>query len=315
MSDSTHRAQLALEAVKLWRGESASLRHVGDSENYVYSFIASDKRRFLRLTPDRHRSFSQIEAELDFVSYLHRGGASVSPPLTSLNGRAVEKMRGTGQDLLACAFEEAEGEPFAFNSHESNIKHFRLRGRTLGRIHALAKRYVPPANSRRFTWDEDDRILEAESFLPRSESVVWAEYHRLLGWLRGLPKDGQSFGLIHGDFGATNCRQQDNRLSVFDFDDCCYHWFAYDLAVTIYPHGRRKEAAALLDSLLEGYSEENVWDARLTGDLTEFCRLRLLYMFLTYAKKWGFSDLSDWQAGWFAQKRENIAVGYKLGGL
>ena len=315
MSDSTYREQLALEAAKLWRGESVSLRHINDSENHVYSFIASEKRRFLRLTSSHHRSLSQIEAELDFIRYLHQGGVSVSLPLTSLNGLAVEKMQCASHNFLACVFEEAEGEPFEFNSHEANMRHFRLRGQTLGRIHALAKKYAPPANSRRVAWDEDDCILNAESYLPRSESVVWAEYNQLMEWLRKLPKDEQSFGLIHGDFGATNYRHKDDRLTVFDFDDCCYHWFAYDLAITIYPHGWRKEAGALLDSLLEGYYEENCRDARLTRDLMNFCRLRLLYMFLTYAKKWGFSDLSDRQASWFAQKRGNIARGYKLRGL
>ena len=315
MSDSTYREQIALEAAKLWRGESDSLEHVCDSENSVYSFIASEKRRFLRLTSSHHRSFSQIEAELDFIRYLHQGGVSVSLPLTSLNGLAVETVEGESHDFLACVFEKAEGEPFVFNSHEANMRHFRLRGRTLGRIHALAKNYAPSANSRRFAWDEDDCLLNAENYLPQSESVVWAEYHRLMDWLGKIPKDGQSFGLIHGDFGATNYLYKDNRLCVFDFDDCCYHWFAYDLAITIYPHGLRKEARSLLDSLLEGYCEENVWDSRLTSDLMDFCRLRLLYMFLTYAKKWGFSDLSDQQASWFAQKRENIIGGYKLGGL
>ena len=315
VSDSTYREQLALEAAKLWRGEPTSLRHIGDSENHVYSFIASGKRRFLRLTSSHHRSLSQIEAELDFIRHLHQGGASVSLPLTSVNGLAVEKWQCASHDFLACVFEEAEGELFAFNSDAANAEHFRLRGRTLGRIHALAKKYAPSANSRRSAWDEDDCILNVESYLPKSESVVWAEYHRLMEWLRELPKDEQSFGLIHGDFGAANYRHRDNRLTVFDFDDCCYHWFAYDLAITIYPHGWRKEAGALLDSLLEGYSEENVWDARLTKDLMSFCQLRLLYMFLTYAKKWGFSDLSDRQASWFAQKRENIAGGYRLSGL
>ena len=100
-------------------------------------------------------------------------------------------------------------------------------------------------NSRRFAWDEDDCILNAERYLPQSESVVWAEYRRLMDWLHKLPKDDQSFGLIHGDFGATNYRYKDNRLCVFDFDDCCYHWFAYDLAITIYPHGLRRCKDAL----------------------------------------------------------------------
>ncbi len=308
----TFREQFALYAAQLWRGEAASLQRISDSENYVYSFLVSKKRCFLRLTASHHRPLSQIEAELDFVRYLHQGGVSVSLPLTSLNGLAVEKLPGANHDLFACVFEEAEGEPFVFNRNEANLKHFQMCGQTLGRIHALARRYAPAANSRRFAWDEDDCIDKAESYLPQSESMVRAEYHDLMGWLRKLPKDEQSFGLIHGDFGATNYRYQDNRLNVFDFDDCCYHWFAYDLAITIYPHGWRREAKALLDSLLEGYCEENIWDARTVSQLLNFCRLRLLYMFLRYAKKWGFSDLSDQQVDWFAKKRENIEAGYKL---
>ena len=313
--DSIHRRQLALEAIELWRGEPATLRHVSDSENHVFSFIASGKNRFLRLTSSRHRTVFQIEAELDFVRHLHQGGVSVSLPLTSLNGLAVEKMEIANHAFCACVFEEAEGESFAFDSHVPNLKHFRLRGRTLGRIHALARKHKPSASLCRFAWDEDDCLLNAERYLPRSESVVWDEYYHLMEWLHGHPKDVYSFGLIHGDFGATNYRYHNDCLSVFDFDDCCYHWFAYDLAITIYPHGWRKEAQALLESLLEGYSEEASWRTDSTADLIDFCRLRLLYMFLTYAKKWGFSDLSDQQANWFAQKRENIARGYKLNGL
>jgi amicoumacin kinase len=304
---------MAQKAAKLWRGETASLQHIGDSENYVYSFTAAEKRCFLRLSSTHHRTLSQIEAELDFVRYLDQGGVAVSLPLTSLNGLAVEKIESAGRDLLACVFEEVEGEPFVFNPDEANTKHFRMCGQTLGRIHALARKYAPSADSRRFAWNEDDCILNAERYLPQSENVAWTEYHHLMDWLRKLPKDEQSFGLIHGDFGATNYRYHEDRLSVFDFDDCCYHWFAYDLAITIYPHGWRREAVALLDSLLEGYCEENVWDARLTNDLINFCRVRLLYMFLRYAKKWGFSDLSDQQISWFAKKRENIEAGYRLG--
>jgi Ser/Thr protein kinase RdoA (MazF antagonist) len=313
--DSNRRRQIALEAVELWRGEPVTLQHVSDSENYVFSFIVSKKNRFLRLTSSHHRTLFQIEAELDFIRYLHRGGVSVSIPIPSLNGLGTEKMQIANDIFFACVFEEAEGAPFTFGSHESNLKHFRLRGEALGRIHALAKKYDPSVSPRRFTWDEDDCVRNAERYLPQSENVVRAEYHQLMEWLHSYPKDEQSYGLIHGDFGPTNYRYLDGCLNVFDFDDCCYHWFAYDLAITIYPHGWRKEARALLEALLEGYSEEATWRTESIADLTSFCRLRQLYMFLTHAKKWGFSDLSGQQASWYAQKRENIAKGYKLSGL
>lgn len=312
MSNRDHRRQVVLELAELWRGDLTSLEHVADSANRVYSLVAAGEKLYLRLTSSHDRTRQQIEAELDFIAYLHRGGVSVSLPRTSASGRIAETKQMGDAAYYACAFTEAAGEPFTFSSHESNMKHFRLCGRTLGRIHALAKTYAPSGNKRRFGWDEDDLWRNAHRYLPPAEKVIWREYHRLMEWLRELPKDENSFGLIHGDFGSTNHRCQDDRLTVFDFDDCCYHWFAYDLAVVIYPHGWRPEAKAVVEALLEGYAEEITGALTSIAELEMFCRLRLLYMFLNYAKRWGFAGLTDQQARWFEQKRENIARGYRL---
>lgn len=315
MPDSTRRTpptETAAKAVGLWRGEADSLRHVADSANRVYGFRESGRTRYLRLVSSLDRTREQVEAELDFVRHLARGGASVALPLASANGRFVEELRADNHLLFASVFEEAAGEPFSYEAGPSALEHFRLRGRTLGQIHALSQAYVPAVNSRRFAWDEDGLLLEADSLLPDSERVVRRAYHALRERLRGLPKSPSTFGLIHGDFGETNYRQQGGRLNVFDFDDSCYHWFAYDLAVTIYPHGRRPEALRLLDSLLEGYAEHI--PTRVTpGELTMFCQWRLIYMFLVYARRWGFERLTGQQAQWFARRRENIARGYTWG--
>lgn len=304
--------QIGMAATLLWQAIPHSIRPVSDSANLVLTFNTPDKRIFLRLASELDRTLEQIEAELDFLSYLHTGGVSVSLPVHSVNGRTVEIIRIGNESLLACAFREAVGEQFVFGADEANKKEFRLRGQTLGRIHALSKNYLPSQGKRRFHWNEDDLLCNTERYLPRSESVVWAEYDQLMSWLRYFPKSDASFGLIHGDFGPTNYRRQDGQLTVFDFDDSCYHWFAYDIAITIYPHGWRREVKALMDSLLAGYSEQTNNALPTTEDLTGFCRLRQLYMFLSYAKKWGFTNLSDEQRSWFAQKRENIARGYDL---
>jgi Ser/Thr protein kinase RdoA (MazF antagonist) len=224
----------------------------------------------------------------------------------------VETIQHEDAPRFACVFEEAEGECFTFGSDEANRQHFRLRGRTLGRIHALARDYTPVEDSRRFRWEEEDLFRNIGRYLPQSEEMVWAEYSRLMEWLCAYPQDRETFGLIHGDFGPTNFRYRNGALTVFDFDDCCYHWYGYDLAVTIYPHGWRKEAKGLMESLLEGYSEEVRSGVHLRDELVQFCRLRQLYMFLNYAKRWGLTNLSDEQASWFAQKRDNIARGYML---
>ena len=310
MSDSVPRNEFANVAVKLWRGDNESLEFIGDSANYVYSFIESGKTRFLRLTSSCDRTKEQIEAELDFIFHLHNGGVSVALPVSSVAGRFVEEIASTNDLFFACVFEQVEGKRFRYNSPELNKEHFRLRGRTLGQIHALSKTYLPSGNFRRFAWDADNLLLEVEGFLPKSEKIVWREYDALKERLRNYLQSKQTYGLIHGDFGETNYRYQGSRLNIFDFDDCCYHWFAYDLAVTIYPHGWRKEGLQLLDWILEGYSESMPLNITPT-DITQFCQWRLIYMFLVYARKWGFEQLSQQQAEWFAQKRENIARGYQ----
>ncbi len=301
--------EIAKAVIELWRGDIDSLQHVGGSANRAYSFIESGETRYLRLISSSDRTEGQVEAELDFISYLHRGGASVVLPLSSSTGRLIEELLFADSLLFACVFEEAKGERFRYDSSASNKEHFRLRGRTLGQIHALSKSYIPSGSFSRFAWDEDKLLLDINSFLPKSEKIIWREYDALKERLGDYPKSSQTFGLIHGDFGETNYRYQNARLNIFDFDDCCYHWFAYDLAITIYPHGWRQEGLQLLEWLLEGYSENMQLDVKL-ADITMFCQWRLIYMFLVYARKWGFENLSERQAEWFAQKRENIARGY-----
>jgi Ser/Thr protein kinase RdoA (MazF antagonist) len=310
MLESMHKAEVANTAIKLWRGVTGSLQHISSSANYIYSFVESGQTRYLRLTSSCDRTLEQIEAELDFIAYLHRGGVSVMLPVSSAAGRFIEELSFADNLLFGCVFEEAKGERFRYDSAESNKEHFRLRGRVLGQIHALSKAYVPSGRFRRFAWDADKLLLEAGEFLPRSEKVVWRAYDELRERLQDYPKSDETYGLIHGDFGETNYRYRDAQLNVFDFDDCCYHWFVYDLAITIYPHGWRKEGLQLLDWLLEGYNENMKRDVTLT-DITMFCQWRLVYIFLVYARKWGFENLSEPQAEWFARKRENLARGYR----
>ena len=300
---------IARTAVELWHGDLKSIHPIGNSANRIYSFLQFGTTRYLRLASSRNRTKDQLEAELDFIAHLRRGGVNATAAVYSASGRFIEEIPSANDLLLGCVFEEAKGERFRYDLHQSNKEHFRLRGRTLGRIHALSKNYSPSGRFRRFAWDEDKLLLEADEFLPKSEKVVWHAYRELREWLQDHPKSGQTYGLIHGDFGETNYLHREGELNIFDFDDCCYHWFVNDLAITIYPHGWRKDGLQLLDWLLEGYSEQIELDVTLT-DITRFCRWRLAYMFLVYARKWGLERLSDQQAGWFAHKRENLMRGY-----
>jgi Ser/Thr protein kinase RdoA (MazF antagonist) len=310
MPDSTLSRKLGIAAIELWCGSPESLQQISDSANHVYSFLESGRKRYLRLISSGDRTKAQIDAELDLIAYLHQGGVSAMLPISSTAGRLIEQIPLTSSSLFACVFNEAQGERFRYDSTRLNRDHFRLRGRVLGRIHALSRTYVPSGSVRRFVWDEDNLVLQADEFLPKCERIVWREYYATKERLRDYRKSNETYGLIHGDFGETNYLYRRDQLNIFDFDDCCYHWFVYDLAITIYPHAWRKEGLQLLEWLLQGYSEHMKLDVTLT-DVTMFCQWRLVCMFLVYARKWGFKNLSKQQSEWFARKRENIARGYK----
>jgi Ser/Thr protein kinase RdoA (MazF antagonist) len=309
MQDVINKTEIANAAVSMWNGVAGSLQHISNSAAQVYSFSQSGITRYLRLTSSRNKTKSHIEAELDFISYLRRGGVSAMLPISSAAGKFIEEIAFEGDTLFACVFEEAEGERFRYDSTKPDEEHFKLRGRTVGQIHALAKNYIPTGRFRRFAWDEDKLLSEADRFLPKSEKQIWRSFDGLKERLQDYAKSNQTYGLIHGDFGETNYRCRDGRLNIFDFDDSCYHWFVYDISIMIYPHGWRREGLKLLDWLLEGYSERMRLSTTLE-EVTIFCQWRLLYMFLIYARKWGFKNLSEQQATWFEQKRENIARGY-----
>lgn len=105
----THRPKLANAAIELWCGSGGSLQQISDSVNHVYSFIESGTKRYLRLTSNRDRTKAQIEAELDFIAYLHQGGVRAMLPISSKAGRLIEEIPVTSSSLFACVFNEAHG--------------------------------------------------------------------------------------------------------------------------------------------------------------------------------------------------------------
>jgi len=113
-------------------------------------------------------------------------------------------------------------------------EYFRNWGRVLGQMHVLTKNYHPEsAEIKRPDWfDLHKSRLALVSQLPDRCHRVQVQIQRLLGELKALPRDKDSFGLIHGDFNDGNFTVDytNGDITVFDFDDSCYFWFMYEIA-------------------------------------------------------------------------------------
>ncbi len=95
--------------------------------------------------------------------------------------------------------------------------------------------------------------------MPVGEKAVHEAFDRVLQKLDRLPLSRESFGLIHADLNHANFFLTSTGLNIFDFDDSCYCWFAYDLLAPIFhfPAAEQRvmdaKAQRALRLLLRGY--------------------------------------------------------------
>lgn len=265
---------------------------------------------YLRLTPETHRSASQVESELAVIRHLAAEGVPVGEPVSSRLGAFIHTATLGGTNWSACAFEEAPGTSYAEAPPPDEPAFFRHAGRALGRLHRALSTFVPSPGFTRFHWTED-RWSRFSRHVPEAEAEAWDLYRELLAWTGGLSAEAPSFGLIHGDFTIANVRILDDRITAFDFDSCCEHWRAYELAVFLHYFGGRDQLgrAMVWDRVLTGYSDEYVLPAVTVDAIPRFGLMRLLFSFLVFAEAWGFEDLTPEQEAYFQLRRDLFRQG------
>jgi Ser/Thr protein kinase RdoA (MazF antagonist) len=101
-----------------------------------------------------------------------------------------------------------------------------------------------------------------------------------MAYLRQLPQDANGYGMIHQDAHGGNFFVDENyHITLFDFDDCVYGHFAYDLAMVLfYAITNEPEpvevARALWRPFMQGYQAENELDGRWLAEIPHFMKLR-----------------------------------------
>jgi amicoumacin kinase len=266
-------------ALELWDARGP-IEIVSDRDNLVCAVTGHGGPLALRLTHSDRRPFEQVDAEMGFVDYLGRLGAPVAAPLRSRAGRLVERVEAHHGYFSACLLGWARGQRMTYRSSLWSEALVAEWGRTLGRIHVLSRGYESPEEPRRFSWREDDVWANALAYLPPREAVAREKRLELQPRLERLPQSGEDFGLIHGDLGSANFHVDGQSLTVYDFDDCCYHWYAYDVVVSLWayrllgPDERQRHA----NVWLEGYHSVRELDAAWLRSLDLFFELRALYL-------------------------------------
>jgi amicoumacin kinase len=291
------------EAMRRYGIAKEDLHLLDAFESFVYEFTRQDPTAsgsqdyILRIGHSLRRSEALILGEVDWINYLSNGGVSVARAVKSEKGNLVEAIEDDKEGyFLATAFVKAPGQS-PWELWEPAL--YETYGKLLGSMHALAKGYQPA----RPEWkrpDWDDALMEyVESYLPPSESLATAKYQALCDHVRSLPKDENSYGLIHFDAHGSNLRvDEDGTITLFDFDDCAYSWFINDIAMALFyivsdVSDANAFAAEFMSHFLRGYQKANRLDPEWLKEIPVFLKMREIELYAVIHGDFDVEDIDD----------------------
>jgi Ser/Thr protein kinase RdoA (MazF antagonist) len=257
---------------------------------------------------------------LEWVLFLHDEGAPVIAPLVSINNHLLENLEQDGIRYTITAFEKAEGtlaEDIPPPEWTDDL--FCSIGKAAGKLHHTSHRYKPshPGFTRPM-WFDSYEVHEATSLLATSTDPARDKLAALLIELKQLPTSTSEFGLIHEDLHFANFLiLPDGHVSIIDFDDCGYGWYAMDVAMALFdvlvlynPAGedeRKRFAYRFMSSYLAGYRQENPLPPFWLSQVPRFLKLKELCIYATLIGNADIALPDSWVGRFMRDRSTRIA--------
>jgi amicoumacin kinase len=297
-----YKMQLLNRASVFFSANLEQMRCLKKSANMIYECQINGERFILRLI-ERPPEFAQfVRGEINWINYLADNGIKVSKAIPSLDGDYVAVIKDESSCFLASCFMMSKGHHVnPDNPHEWNDLLFEKWGQIMGKMHALSKNYIiGDLSTSRPNWNYGP-LFSPDLDLGPSEDKILKTWRTLLSELESLPKDRDSYGLVHNDFHQKNFLLDKSNIIAIDFDGCKFNWFASDIASslyhTIYTFGSKRHnfEEPLIRNFLKGYIRENIIEGYWINLIPKFLRFMEIYMYLEkyvfYHSKWNSRTL------------------------
>lgn len=299
--------EILQEALRRY-GISGEVEALDGFESFIYEYAQDNHAYILRVAHSRRRTPDLIRGEVDWINYLAAGGATVARAVYAQSGALVEEIPdGRGGCFLATAFVKAPGGP-VWKMGGWTDELIDQYGRLLGRLHSLSKKYtVGDPAWQRPAWDDPLNMN-----LPPLEPLMEERLGEVLGHLQTLPQDADSYGMIHQDAHAGNFFvDKKGQITLFDFDDCAYGHFAYDLAMVLFYAVTNREDAAdfappFWQTFMRGYLAENELDPAWQQEIPCFMKLREIDLYALVKRDFDSLEGDEWAETFMNGRRERI---------
>ncbi|MCB1247745.1 MAG: phosphotransferase [Acidimicrobiia bacterium] len=275
--------QITTEIAEAFGVARTDLTDLGGFEAFVYEFSFAGEPAILKVSHSDRRSPAMLRSEAVFTRFLQGQGISVASVILSPSGNEVETVEdGHGAAFLGVAWTRAPGERAEHQMIDTDYWH--EHGRVLGRMHVATQQFTnaEPWFSRPH-WDSPVHLADS-LHIPDTDPAARSEVQRLLAERRSLPTDTKTYGLVHMDAHNGNSFWDGATVTLIDFDDCGYSWYADDLAIVMY-YGLRAfddpttAAETIWPAFIAGYQEEHRLDRAWFSHFPAFLSWRdhLLY--------------------------------------
>jgi Ser/Thr protein kinase RdoA (MazF antagonist) len=306
-----------MEAMRRYGIAEGDIRLLDGFESFMYEYTKEGQAYILRVGHSRRRTPDLIRGEVDWINYLADGGAGVARAIVSQNGRLVEEIPDDRDGrFLASAFVKARGGPPGQMGGWTD-ELIAAYGKLLGRMHALSKSYTVADEAwRRPAWD-----APLMQYAATEQEPILEKYREVMSYLQALPQNRNGYGMIHQDAHAGNFFVDENgRITLFDFDDCVYGHFAYDLAMVLfYAITNREDAAEFAadfwPKFMRGYAAENDLDPAWQRAIPHFMKLREIDLYAIILRDYDSLEGDRWVEKFLDGRRERIVKGLPYGGL
>ena len=103
--------------------------------NEMFRCITKQGDCFARIT--NYKNYDEQLEEVNYTNFLYKEGLGVSPTISSLNGKVVEKITLNNNERLTVLYQSAPGVHLPRNQWNANI--LKELGRQIGRLHRFSK--------------------------------------------------------------------------------------------------------------------------------------------------------------------------------
>ncbi|MEB3308859.1 MAG: phosphotransferase [Snowella sp.] len=227
--------------------------HRGLSDVYLIETLS--KPYILRVSHHHWRTQSEIQFELDLLTFLNNHNLPVSAPLTSKAGELSIEINAPEGKRYAALFPFAPGNvPLG----DLNTTQSFLFGQVVARLHQVGQHFTSLSARQplapEYLLEESLQVIAP--CLPKSCQVGYLTeaITHIREQLKALPMETPYWGICWGDPHSGNVHFTDNnQMTLFDFDQCGYGWRAFDLGKFLQVSLQSGLSRKVRDAFLEGY--------------------------------------------------------------